>query len=240
MGPEDANARTQRMQLPWHADPARVLRVTIAIRVRRTVWHAALRPVPIAEQNMAMPSIYTDAPRRWTVEEVRTLNAASASERFECVDGELLVTPAPSWDHQEVVGRLYVALTQYLSGSRIGHAFVSPGDVEPEPGALVQPDVFVVPLHDGARPRGRERVERLLLAIEVVSPASAHADRVTKRGLYQRAGTPEYWVVDLDARLVERWRPEDERPEVIAEVLEWLPDGAVEALRVDVGALFAE
>ena len=187
---------------------------------------------------MAMPSS-TEAPRRWTIDEVRALNAASTSTRYECVDGELLATPAPSWDHQEVAGRLYVALTLYLARQRVGHAFMSPGDVEPAPETLVQPDVFVVPLLNGERPRGRDRVEQLVLAIEVASPSSARADRVTKRRLYQRAGTPEYWVVDLDAGLIERWRPDDVRPEVIAEVLQWAPEGASEALRVEVGALFA-
>ena len=204
----------------------------------RMMSHALLPALSMPEQTMAMPSS-TEAPRRWTIDEVRALNAASTSTRYECVDGELLVTPAPSWDHQEVAGRLYVALTQYLKEQRVGHAFMSPGDVEPEPGALVQPDVFVVPLRNGERPRGRERVEQLVLALEVVSPSTARADRVTKRRLYQRAGTPEYWVVDLDARLIERWRADVERPDVMTEVLEWRPEGASDALRIEVGALFA-
>ena len=40
--------------------------------------------------------------------------------------------------------------------------------------------------------------------------------RVLKRRFYQRMGVTEYWIVDVDARMVERWRPGDERPEVIA------------------------
>ena len=76
--------------------------------------------------------------------------------------------------------------------------------------------------------------------MEVVSPASARADRVTKRRLHQEARTPEYWVVDPDARVIERWRPDDARPEVSDGTLEWMPDDATEALRLDVQRLFEE
>ncbi|HJR35411.1 MAG TPA: Uma2 family endonuclease [Gemmatimonadales bacterium] len=48
------------------------------------------------------------------------------------------------------------------------------------------------------------------LVIEVLSPSTAHFDRFTKRRRFQRAGIPEYWIVDLDARAVDRWRPAGE------------------------------
>ena len=57
--------------------------------------------------------------------------------------------------------------------------------------------------------------------VEILSPSSARHDRFTKRRRYQRTGVSEYWVVDLDARAVERWRPGDARPEVLDEVLIW-------------------
>jgi Uma2 family endonuclease len=43
------------------------------------------------------------------------------------------------------------------------------------------------------------------------------------RRRYQRYGVPEYWIVDAAARLIERWRPEDVRPEVLTERIEWRP-----------------
>ena len=54
---------------------------------------------------------------------------------------------------------------------------------------------------------------------------------------YQRHGI-EYWVVDLDARVVERWRPEDTRPEVLAERLEWQPVAERTPLVIDLEPLF--
>lgn len=81
---------------------------------------------------------------------------------------------------------------------------------------------------------------RLLLVVEIPSPGTARADRLVKRRLYQRQGVPEYWIVDVAARLVERWRPEDERPEILTEHLEWQPAPVREALRVDLAAYFGE
>jgi Uma2 family endonuclease len=49
---------------------------------------------------------------------------------------------------------------------------------------------------------------------------------------------PEYWVVDLDARAVERWRPQDRAPEVVRDQLEWRPVGSTEPLLLDLTAFF--
>ena len=74
----------------------------------------------------------------------------------------------------------------------------------------------------------------------ILSPSTARADRHVKRRLYQRERVPEYWIVDVDARLIERWRPEDERPEILAEQLEWRPDPAHPPLTIDLPAYFRD
>ncbi|MGH7720149.1 MAG: Uma2 family endonuclease [Gemmatimonadaceae bacterium] len=179
--------------------------------------------------------------KQWTADQVRELiDETQPSPRYELIDGELLVTPSPTHDHQEGVGRLWQPLHAYVRVQRIGWAFFSPSDVELAPDTIVQPDVFVAPLVDGRRPRGRVRIRTLLLAAEVLSPSSARHDRVTKRRFYQRTGVPEYWVVDLDARIIERWRRGEERAQLVDDRLEWHPDGAVEPFVLDVGRYFAE
>ena len=50
---------------------------------------------------------------------------------------------------------------------------------------------------------------------------------------------PEYWIVDVDARVVKRWRPTDERPEVITDLLAWHPDAAMPGLQLNLPAFFA-
>ena len=62
---------------------------------------------------------------------------------------------------------------------------------------------------------------------------------MVKRGRYQRYGV-EYWIADLDARLVERWTLASDRPEMITGTLTWNPAGAPDALMLDLDALFAE
>jgi len=183
---------------------------------------------------MGMPQ----AVELWTAEMVRAL--PDDGKRYECIDGELLVSPTPSLPHQRIVGALYRRLYEYLTRRPLGVVVFSPAAIELDPHTLVQPDVFVVPLGAAGPPRSWRDIARLLLAVEVLSPSTARYDRIVKRGKYQRAGVPEYWVVDLDARLVERWRPGDERPEILTELLVWQPDGAAEPLTLDLPTLFAE
>ncbi len=77
------------------------------------------------------------------------------------------------------------------------------------------------------------------MVIEVSSPSTARYDRVVKRPAFQDAGVEEFWIVDLDARLVERWRPEDGRPDILLERLTWQPEGAPQPLDSDLAAFFA-
>ena len=46
-------------------------------------------------------------------------------------------------------------------------------------------------------------------------------DRGKKRRLYLEAGVEEYWIVDIDAKLIERWHAGDDRPEIVEDVLRW-------------------
>jgi Uma2 family endonuclease len=185
---------------------------------------------------MAMPQT-TPAPGQWTVEDVRLL--PDDGNRYEVVDGVLFVTPAPRLVHQAGVGSLHVVLRVYLSDGTMGWVLHSPADIEFTPRDGVQPDLFVAPPVEGRRPRDWTEIRRLVLAIEVLSPSTARRDRREKRRLYQRFAD-EYWIVDLDARLVERWRPGDVRPEVLDETLSWLPVGASAPLVLDLPAYFRE
>jgi Uma2 family endonuclease len=79
-----------------------------------------------------------------------------------------------------------------------------------------------------------------LLVVEILSPSTARTDRQQKRRIYQSEGVPEYWIVDLDARVVERWQPRDTRPEIITDILVWQPQREIAALSIDLVELFAE
>jgi Uma2 family endonuclease len=173
-----------------------------------------------------------------TAEQVRQL-PWDDGYRYECVHGELFVTPSPVWRHQELVGRLYLALARYLEDEPVGRVMLSPADLSPAPDTLVQPDLFVVPESE-ARARRWDAVGHLLLAVEVLSPSTARADRFAKRRLFQEWRVPGYWIVDSDQSAVEVWTPELRFPEVSRSRLEWHPQGAGRPLIVELAELFAE
>jgi Uma2 family endonuclease len=102
----------------------------------------------------------------------------------------------------------------------------------------VRPDLLVIPLMNGRRPERFEDVGTLLLAIEVLSPSTARADRVAKRVMFRDQGVAEYWVIDLDARAVERSTPADPRVEVLVDRLEWLPVGVASSFVADLSEYF--
>jgi len=186
-----------------------------------------------AEHYMGMPH----ATERWTAAMARAL--PDDRKRYEVIDGELLVTPAPSLPHQRAVGGLLVRLSAYLRSQPWAVVLMSPADISFHEDMLVQPDLFVVPIGPDRRlPRHWSDVRALLLAIEVLSPSTARADRQAKRRLYQREGVGEYWVVDPDALVVERWRPEDDRPEIVIGTLTWHPEPSTAPFELDLPAFF--
>lgn len=175
------------------------------------------------------------APTYWTAEMVRQL--PDDGNRYEVVHGELLVTPAPRFDHQLLVSRLAVAIANYLALEPVGIMLTAPADISWGRDVLVQPDVFVVP-HDEAKSREWSRIRSLLLVAEVLSPSTARADRFTKRHRYQDAGVPLYWIVDGTEQRAEVWTPDAELPVMETKRLVWRPAGAERAFMLELAELF--
>ena len=152
---------------------------------------------------------------------------------------ELLLTPVPTPPHQVVLGRLHFALASYLQTRPDLTALFSPAEITWDEEQPVQPDLFVIPVRELSA--SWKTVRALLLALEVVVPASAEADRWFKRRLYQRQGVETYWVVDPDSEVVEVWRPGDgNRPEIVTGTLRWRVAPAARELVVDLGELFGD
>lgn len=178
---------------------------------------------------MGMPAQDTT----WTAEMARAL--PEDGKRHEVLDGALVVSPSPSRMHQRAVRLLLLRLDAYCARHGLGEALPAPADIELSPLDLVQPDVLVVPNTGPSWDQARSP----LLVVEVLSPSTARADRHAKRAAYQRHRVPEYWIVDLDAQLVERWRPGDERPEVLHDTLAWQPRDGLEPLELRLPGFFA-
>jgi Uma2 family endonuclease len=179
---------------------------------------------------MGMPAL---SQHHWTRAEVLALPVDG--KRYELVDGELLVSPTPRFRHQFVVQRLNRLIEDYVDRHQLGMTFCVPGDLSLDSGQVVQPDLFVLKGPLDPMRTSWDEVGIPLLAVEVLSPSTARHDRIVKRGAYQRAGVSVYWIVDLDAQLVEVWTPEAASPVIVTDELEWQPDATVEALRIGVG-----
>jgi Uma2 family endonuclease len=182
---------------------------------------------------MAMP-----ATTIWTADMVRAL--PDDGKRYEVIDGELFVTPAPTLIHQRATFDLATVLRRYVDAHAIGEVLLAPADVLAAQHVTVQPDVFVAPLVEGRKPVSWQEVGTPLLAIEILSPSTARADRHVKRRLYQRERVSEYWIIDVDARLLERWRADDERPEILADRVDWRPDARHPPLVIDLAKYFRD
>jgi Uma2 family endonuclease len=129
-------------------------------------------------------------------------------------------------------------LGAFLLGWDDFQLFTSPADVIVTSSALVQPAVFIVRKTPGKPLHAWLEIGIPPLAIETLSPSTASRDRGVKRRIHRSAGVGEYWMVDLDARLIERWAPGDKRLDVLAEKLSWTPGGGASGV-IDVQALFA-
>jgi Uma2 family endonuclease len=159
-------------------------------------------------------------------------------QRYEIIDGELFVTPAPIGRHQDAVLRLAVLLLPYAEACGF-NLRVAPTEVRFSDNTVVQPDLIVLPpMPDGTRAPEFVDVGRLVLAVEVLSPGTAKRDRTLKRALYQREGVAEYWIVDADARVVERWRPGADAVEQCDTWMLWQPRPEHVALEISWPAFF--
>ncbi len=222
------------MLVPQQDDRTRKNLMSLADPGGTIVRHAHL-PSPYAEQSlMGMPH----TAEHWTADRVRAL--PDDGNRYELIEGALVVTPAPRGLHQEAIMGLVTRLEPWLRETRIGRVLFSPADLSLGEDEVLQPDLFVYQTATGARLRDWDDIVAMLLVVEVISPSTARYDRQLKRRRYQRASIPEYWIVDPDARLIERWRPGDDRPDVMTDHVLWAPDPNHPAFELDVSAYFAD
>lgn len=209
--------------------------VTVIRRPRCMLAHdvAELRKTPRNAQTMGMPATSL---RHWTVEEVHALQERDPRQRYEVVDGELLVSPSPRRSHQRALVHLLRVLSDFVESHALGEVLASPADVFVDGRTAVQPDLFVLPLMNGRPVADTDDIDPVLV-VEVLSPATARHDRLVKRVLYQRKRV-EYWIVDLDAQLLERWLPGADRPEIWSGDFRWAPEGSTVPFAVDLPCFF--
>ncbi len=156
--------------------------------------------------------------------------------RYEVLDGVLLVTPAPGNTHQLIISRLVMHLANALQAP--GHAFVvAPGAVSFPPRTQLEPDILVTAARYPVRERWKD-VRDYWLAVEVYSRSSRIYDHDFKRDNYHRLGVPEVWLVDRESRSVEISRAPG-TSEHVSDVITWRPEAVDVEVRIDLADIFA-
>jgi len=125
-------------------------------------------------------------------------------KRYELVNGELLVNPAPSLIHQRISRRLQRQLEDYFHARSIGEVFDAPLDVILTPHDVFEPDLLVVGDPEHTTTRGVEKPP--LLVVEILSPSTGKVDRGVKFRRYAELGIHHYWIVDPEGKRVECFR----------------------------------
>lgn len=202
------------------------VRATVHLNVRDA---ELLRPVPRREL-MAMPIPLPT----YTVDMVRAF--PDDGQRYELVEGMLLVTPSPASDHQVVIARLLTTLSNYLGPN--GPAYVvSPGEIEIAPSLHLEPDVLVFPSTFAPGTKWTE-MRDWWLAVEVLSPSSKYYDRDYKLEAYLRVGVQQVWMLDLDRRSVEVSIVDGRRGVAEYRQLRWHPAAMREPLEISLEDAF--
>ena len=131
--------------------------------------------------------------------------------RHELIDGVHYVTPSPYIPHQIIVGRLFVAIANFLATRKdLGRMFLSPVDVVMSDHDVVVPDFTFVAADQQSILTEANVQGSPALVVEVLSPSTRRRDEGIKRNLFAQQGVKEYWLVDRKAMQVSIcWRAED-------------------------------
>jgi Uma2 family endonuclease len=171
--------------------------------------------------------------RRFTVDEI--LAWPDDGNRYELVDGVLLVTPAPVPVHQIVSTRLVAALM--VRSQPWPNVYVaSPGEILIRPGTRMQPDILV--FRAPSVHAKWEEIREHWLAVEVWSPSSVIYDRDVKRDAYLQIGVREVWLVDCERKIVFVSQPDAALDVEQRDLLRWPPPAAPEPDPIDLSEIF--
>jgi Uma2 family endonuclease len=131
------------------------------------------------------------------------LTLPADGKRYEIIEGELSMTPAPFTDHQRILGRLFRFIDEFARKNNAGEVFVAPTDVVLSMTDVVQPDILFVTKERSHIITIKNIIAAPDLVIEILSESTAVIDRTTKKSLYEKYGVKEYWIVDPENEDIE-------------------------------------
>jgi len=124
-------------------------------------------------------------------------------KRYEIVEGELYMVPAPTTTHQRISRKLEEMLSRFVEERKLGEVFDAPIDVVFSETDIVQPDIIFIS-NENKNIIKEENIKGAPdLIIEILSPSSAQRDKIIKKKLYARNGVKEYWLVEPQKKTIE-------------------------------------
>jgi Uma2 family endonuclease len=133
--------------------------------------------------------------RRWVDQRPR-----SDINRYELIDGRIVMTPPAGQLHASVEAALVHLLREHVTANGLGNVFGSSAGYDLPSGETLEPDAsYISKERLAAGPRtGPDQFLRVVptLVVEILSPSTAKRDRTEKKDLYARNGVDEYWIVD--------------------------------------------
>ncbi len=178
------------------------------------------------------------ASRTMTYADLEILPDWETGDRYEILDGELIVTPSPIPFHQVVLGRGFRLFDAFVVRTNAGIVLTAPVDVVLAPRVVVVPDLLMIARHRLGiiGPRAIEGPPDLVL--EIHFPSTRARDLGEKKALYARFGVPEYWAVDPEARTITVFALRDGLYEVIPHEGGSARSEVLPGFTLDVDALF--
>ena len=161
-------------------------------------------------------------------------------ERYELMDGELIMAAAPNMAHQRVGIRLGGEFHIYVVDTEAGEVYIAPTDVYLSDTDVVQPDLIFFFKERSHIRTGRNIRGAPDLVVEILSPSTSYYDRGYKQDLYARHGVKEYWLVDPYAKQVTVMLLKDGRYEIVAVYREddALRSPTLEGFELDLSRIF--
>lgn len=139
-------------------------------------------------------------------EKLYTINdiyALPDGQRAELIDGEMYMMAPPGRKHQDLVSFLHLEIGNFIRNKK-GDCKIYPAPfavfLNEDDQTYVEPDISVICDESKLDDRGCNGAPDWI--IEIVSPSSKRMDYFIKLFKYQTAGVQEYWIVDLDRKLV--------------------------------------
>jgi Uma2 family endonuclease len=157
--------------------------------------------------------------------------------RYEVIDGELLLVPAPNEFHQRVSMNLTLILGPFVRTMKLGDLYYAPFDVVLSDTNIVQPDILFISAARSAVITERNVQGSPDLVVEILSASQPGRDEVTKRRLYTEFDVAEYWIVDPGRRTVRVFKA----GELVAELAEgMLTTPLLPGLEIPLAAIFQD